>query len=191
MPICRDERDVARAFETVDTTFGRLSGLVNNAVFAGKPTALRDLQMTQLMEVLATNLAGALTCIREAASRMSTSEGGAGGSIVSLSSARAVHTGGAGGWYPLAASKSALETVSRGLAVDLAVEGIRVNVARLGVIDTETRRSQGADYVSDLVTHVPMGRIGAPAEASAAVTWLLSSQASYVTAATIDVTGGI
>jgi NAD(P)-dependent dehydrogenase (short-subunit alcohol dehydrogenase family) len=185
------EEEVVRAFETVDQAFGRLGGLVNNAVFAGEPTRLEDLQMNQAEQVWRVNLVGALSCIREAANRMSTRIGGDGGAIVSLSSARAVHTGGSGGWLPFAASKAAIEMVSRGLAVDLAEEGIRVNVVRVGMADTETRRSQGADYVQRLISQVPMRRIGTADEVSAAVLWLLSPDASYVTGATLDVAGGL
>jgi NAD(P)-dependent dehydrogenase (short-subunit alcohol dehydrogenase family) len=185
------EEEVVRAFETVDQAFGRLEGLVNNAVFAGEPTRLGDLQAGQVEHVLRANLVGVLLCAREAAKRLSTRAGGGGGAIVSLSSARAVHTGGSGGWLPFAASKAAIETVSRGLAADLAGEGIRVNVVRVGVADTETRRSQGAEYVRQLITEVPMGRIGTVDEVSAAVLWLLSPGASYVTGATLDVAGGL
>jgi NAD(P)-dependent dehydrogenase (short-subunit alcohol dehydrogenase family) len=185
------EEEVVRAFETVDRELGPLGGLVNNAVSAGEPTRLADLRGEQVERILRVNVAGVLLCAREAARRMSTRAGGAGGAIVSMSSSRAVNTGGAGGWLPLAASKAAIEVVSRGLAADLAEEGIRVNVVRVGVADTETRRSQGADYVRHLVSQVPMRRIGTVDEMSAAVLWLLSPQASYVTGATLDVTGGL
>jgi NAD(P)-dependent dehydrogenase (short-subunit alcohol dehydrogenase family) len=185
------EEEVAAAFETVDRELGPLGGLVNNAVFAGEPTSLGDLRGARIEQIVRANLVGALLCTREAAWRMSTRAGGAGGAIVSMSSARAVHTGGAGGWLPFAASKAGLEVVSRGLAADLAEEGIRVNVVRVGVADTETRRSQGAEYVRQLVAQVPMRRIGTVDEISAAVLWLLSPHASYVTGATLDVTGGL
>src|ERR1035438_8692061 len=157
----------------------------------GRPGILEDLHMDLIERVWRANLLGVLICAREAAQRLSTRTGGAGGAIVSLSSARAIHTGGAGGWLPFAASKAAIETVSRGLAADLAEEGIRVNVGRVGVADTETRRSQGADYVRQLVTQVPMRRIGTADEVSDAVLWLLSPHASYVTGATLDVAGGL
>jgi NAD(P)-dependent dehydrogenase (short-subunit alcohol dehydrogenase family) len=186
-----DERDVVRAFETVDQRLGPMSGLVNNAVFAGEPTPLGDLEVDRIDQVLRTNLIGVLLCAREAARRMSTRIGGDGGAIVSLSSARAVQTGGAGGWLPFAASKAAIETVSRGLAVDLAPDGVRVNVVRVGVVNTETRRSQGERAVNQLISQVPMGRIGSIDEISAAALWLLSSAASYVTGATLDVAGGL
>lgn len=185
------EEEVVRAFETVERAFGRLGGLVNNAVFAGEATRVGDLQMDQVERVLRTNVVGVLVCAREAAKRLSTRAGGEGGAIVSLSSAWALHTGGSGGWLPFAASKAAVETVSRGLAADLAEEGVRVNIVRVGVIDTETRRSQGADYVGRLIAQVPMRRIGNADEVSAAVLWLLSPHASYVTGATLDVAGGL
>lgn len=185
------EEEVAAAFETVDRELGPLGGLVNNAVFAGEPTRLGDLRGAQIEQILRANVVAVLLCAREAARRMSTRTGGAGGAIVSMSSFRAVHTGGAGGWLPFAASKAGLEAVSRGLAADLAEEGIRVNVVSVGVADTETRRAQGAEYVRQLVAQVPMRRIGTVDEISAAVLWLLSPQASYVTGAMLDVTGGL
>jgi NAD(P)-dependent dehydrogenase (short-subunit alcohol dehydrogenase family) len=92
---------------------------------------------------------------------------------------------------PYAASKGALETLSRGLATELADEGIRVNVVWVGVVDTEKRRTQGEDHIKGLLTQVPMKRIGVPDEVAAAVVWLLSQQASYITGAVLDVAGGL
>lgn len=187
----QDEDSVVRAFEALDAEFDGLRGLVNNAVWTGQPTAPRDLHAAQIRAVLETNVVGSLLCIREAVRRLSTRYGGPGGAIVSISSARAVHTGGAEGWLPFAASKAAVETISRGLAIDLAADGIRVNVVRAGIVDTEMRRTQDENYVSRLIGQVPMKRIGTAADVARAVLWLLSADASYVTGATLDVTGGL
>jgi NAD(P)-dependent dehydrogenase (short-subunit alcohol dehydrogenase family) len=185
-----DEAAVRQAFEVVDRSFGSLCGLVNNAVFAGEPARLSELRMEDLDSVFRTNVGGAFLCAREAAKRLSTRNGGAGGAIVSMSSAIAVGTG-APGWVHFAASKGALETMSRGLAKELAPEGIRVNVVRAGVIGTESRLGQNAEFRNRAVASVPMGRMGDPAEVAAAVLWLLSPEASYVSGATLDVGGGL
>jgi NAD(P)-dependent dehydrogenase (short-subunit alcohol dehydrogenase family) len=184
------EDDVLRAFAAVDEAFGRLGGLVNNAVDAGAPTRFAELSLDAIEAVFRSNLFGAMLCAREAVKRLSTRQGGGGGAIVSLSSAIAVKTG-AAGWVHFAASKAALETVSLGLAREVAAEGVRVNVVRAGVIATETRLAQRKDFLDRAVAQIPMARIGDPAEVAAAVLWLLSADAAYVTGATLDVTGGI
>jgi NAD(P)-dependent dehydrogenase (short-subunit alcohol dehydrogenase family) len=185
-----DEAAVVHAFAAVDEAFGGLGGLVNNAVDPGTPTLLPALKVEDLERVFRTNLFGAFLCAREAAKRLSTKQGGRGGAIVSLSSAIAVKTG-AAGWVHFAASKAALETMSLGLARELAAEGIRVNVVRAGVIATETRLGQRKDFLDRAVAQIPMVRMGDPAEVASAVLWLLSADAGYVTGATLDVTGGI
>ena len=175
-----DEADVLRAFDTVDRELGRVSGLVNNAVTAGEPTRLADLRIEQLESLFRTNVFGAFLCSREAQKRISTRNGGSGGAIVTLSSSVAMKTGGPGAYVAFAACKGALETMSLGLAKELAEEGIRSNVVRCGVIDTETRRTQGADRIRSLLGQVPMARMGNLTEVAATVLWLLSSEASYV-----------
>jgi NAD(P)-dependent dehydrogenase (short-subunit alcohol dehydrogenase family) len=180
-----------RAFAAIDEAFGGLCGLVNNAVDAGPPGRLADLRIDALERVFRTNVFGAFACSREAARRLSTRNGGAGGAIVTMSSAIAVKTGAPGTWVHFAASKSALETMSLGLARELAQEGIRVNVVRCGVIATEARLAQDSDYRDRVLAQVPMGRMGDRDEAAAAVLWLLSADSSYVTGATLDVAGGL
>jgi NAD(P)-dependent dehydrogenase (short-subunit alcohol dehydrogenase family) len=184
------EAEVLRLFARIDETFGGICGLVNNAGVPGGRARLEALRMEQLEQVFRTNVFGAFLCAREAARRMSTRHGGAGGAIVSISSG-AVNTGSPGVWVHYAASKGALETMSRGLATELADDGIRVNVVRAGVIDTEAHRGHGEDRVRQLLAQIPMARIGRPEEVAAAVLWLLSPEASYVTGATIDVAGGL
>jgi NAD(P)-dependent dehydrogenase (short-subunit alcohol dehydrogenase family) len=185
-----DETEVTRAFRIVDDELGRLGGVVNNAVFPGAPGPLVELRAGELERVFRTNVYGAFWCAREAARRMSTRSGGHGGRIVSMSSSVAIATG-APGWVHFAASKGALETMSRGLAKELAGDGIRVNVVRAGVIATESRLSQDEGFRNRALAQVPVGRMGAPSEAAAAVLWLLSDEASYVSGAVLDVTGGM
>jgi NAD(P)-dependent dehydrogenase (short-subunit alcohol dehydrogenase family) len=185
------EADVGAAFKAVDAAFGSLGGLVNNAVLAGPPRRLAELPANELEAVFRTNVFGAFLCSREAARRLSTKNGGAGGGIVTLSSAHAVNTGAPGNWVHFAASKAALETMSRGLAKELAGDGIRVNVVRPGVIATETRLGQPKEHLDRTLSQVPLARMGTVEEVAAAVLWLLSQDASYVTGATIDVAGGL
>jgi len=185
------EADVARTFEAVDATLGPVGGLVNNAVMAGPPRRLAELPADELEAVFRTNVLGAFFCCREAARRLSTKNGGGGGGIVLISSAHAVNTGAPGNWVHFAASKASLETMSRGLARELAAEGIRVNVVRPGVIATESRLGQPKEHLDRTVAQIPLARMGDAADVAAAVLWLLSDDASYVTAATLDVAGGL
>jgi NAD(P)-dependent dehydrogenase (short-subunit alcohol dehydrogenase family) len=185
------EAEVRRAFQVVDDRFGSLGGLVNNAVLAGEPARLADLRIEELESVFRTNVFGAFLCSREAVQRLSTKNGGSGGGIVMLSSVVAIKTGAPGTWVHFAASKGAVETMSLGLAKEVAAEGIRVNIVRCGVIATETRLTQDKDYLNRALAQVPMGRMGDPAEVAATVAWLLSEDSSYVTGATIDVAGGL
>jgi NAD(P)-dependent dehydrogenase (short-subunit alcohol dehydrogenase family) len=186
-----DEAQLARAFDAIDRELGRIAALVNCAVEAGPPGRFTELDAADLERVVRTNLIGAALCCREAARRMSTVRGGHGGAIVLLSSAVAVRTGAPGTWVHFAAAKAAIETLSRGLARELASEGIRVNVVRPGMILTETRLTQSAEYRARLLAQVPMARLGEPGEVAAAVLWLLSPAASYVTGAELEVSGGL
>jgi NAD(P)-dependent dehydrogenase (short-subunit alcohol dehydrogenase family) len=186
-----NEADVARAFTAADSALGSLGGLVNNAALAGPPRTLTELSSAELEDVFRTNVFGAFLCCREAARRLSTSNGGEGGGIVTLSSAHAVNTGAPGNWVHFAASKAALETMTRGLAKELASQGIRVNTVRPGVIATETRLSQPKEHLDRALGQAPLARMGTTDEVAAAVLWLLSDEASYVTGATLDVAGGL
>jgi NAD(P)-dependent dehydrogenase (short-subunit alcohol dehydrogenase family) len=185
------EADVARTFEAVDATFGPVGGLVNNAVMAGPPRRLAELPADELEAVFRTNVLGAFFCCREATRRLSTKNGGDGGGIVLVSSAHAVNTGAPGNWVHFAASKASLETMSRGLARELAAEGIRVNVVRPGVIATESRLGQPKEHLDRTLAQIPLARMGDAGDVAAAVLWLLSDDASYVTGATLDVAGGL
>ncbi|HEU5418579.1 MAG TPA: SDR family oxidoreductase [Streptosporangiaceae bacterium] len=192
--ICADvssETDVARAFSTAEEALGPLGALVNNAVLAGPPRRLAELPASELEDVFRTNVFGAFLCCQQAARRMSASAGGSGGAIVMLSSAYAVSTGAPGNWIHFAASKASLETMTRGMARELAADGIRVNTVRPGVIATESRHGQPREHLDRVLGQIPLDRMGSPGEVAAAVLWLLSEDASYVTGATLDVSGGM
>jgi NAD(P)-dependent dehydrogenase (short-subunit alcohol dehydrogenase family) len=185
-----NEADVVRAFEAVDDVFGTLGGVVNNVVTTGPHRRLADLPVDELETVFRTNVFGAFLCAREGPKRLSSRQGGVGGGIVMISWAHAVNTGAPGSWVHFAVSKGALETMSLGLAKQLAADGNRVNVVLPGVIATESRPSQPADHLNRTLAQVPMARMGDPAEVATAVLWLLSFDSSYVTGATLDVAGG-
>jgi NAD(P)-dependent dehydrogenase (short-subunit alcohol dehydrogenase family) len=184
------EADVQRLFTTAEAALGPIAGLVNNAGVIGRQSLVRDLEAARVERILAVNVLGAFLSAREAVRRMSVSEGGAGGSIVNVSS-RAAVLGSPGEYVDYAASKAAVDTMTVGLAREVAADGIRVNAVRPGLIETEIHASGGQpDRVERLRATVPMGRGGQPDEVAATIVWLLSEEAAYVTAALLDVSGG-
>jgi NAD(P)-dependent dehydrogenase (short-subunit alcohol dehydrogenase family) len=184
------EAEVARLFETCDRALGRLTALVNNAGVLETQRRLEEIDAARLQRVFATNIYGAFACSREAVRRMSTKHGGAGGAIVNVSSA-AARLGSPGEYVDYAASKGALDTLTVGLAGEVATEGIRVNAVRPGFIHTEMHASGGEPGRVDRVkAFVPMKRGGTPEEVARAILWLLSSEASYTTGSFVEVAGG-
>lgn len=183
------EADVGKLFAAVDD-IGRLSGLVNNAGIVHPIGAFIDLDAERLERTWAVNITGAFLCAREAVRRMSTAAGGTGGAIVNVSS-RAASFGSPNEFIDYAASKGALDTMTTGLANEVAAQGIRVNAVRPGLIDTDLHTDAGyPDRVAALGGNVPIQRGGTPAEVANLITWLLSSEASYVTGALMDIGGG-
>ena len=183
------EDEVLTMFDTVESSLGPVACLVNNAGIAPGYGAFADLELADIESVWAVNLTGAFLCAREAVRRMSGSRGGAGGSIVNVSSKAAV-IGGPGEWIHYAASKGGLETLTAGLSKEVAREGIRVNNVRPGLIAGEFGPWAPSGRVDRMKDGIPMGRAGTIDEIAAAIVWLASDEASYVTGATIDVTGG-
>jgi NAD(P)-dependent dehydrogenase (short-subunit alcohol dehydrogenase family) len=184
------EADVDRLFKTCDAHLGRLSALVNNAGILETQMRVEEMDAGRLQRVLAVNVTGAFLCARAAVKRMSTNHGGTGGAIVNLSS-RAALLGAAGEYVDYAASKAAVDTLTIGLAKEVAMEGIRVNAVRPGVIKTAIHASGGEPGRVDRVkASVPMQRGGEADEVAKAILWLLSDEASYTTGAFIDVSGG-
>jgi NAD(P)-dependent dehydrogenase (short-subunit alcohol dehydrogenase family) len=184
------EAEVVRLFEAVDRELGPLAGLVNNAGVLETQMRLESMDGPRLQRVFATNVFGSFLCAREAVRRMSSAHGGKGGAIVNVSSG-ASRLGSPGEYVDYAASKGALDTMTIGLAREVAEEGIRVNAVRAGFIYTDIHANGGEPHRVDRVkTMVPMKRGGTAAEVAQAIMWLLSDEASYTTGSFIDVTGG-
>ena len=184
------EAEVVRLFETCDRTLGVPSALVNNAGILDTQTRVERMDAARITRILATNVVGALVCAREAVRRMSTKHGGAGGAIVNLTSV-AAHLGSPGEYVDYAASKGAVDSMTIGLAREVAEEGIRVNAVRAGFIYTDIHASGGEPHRVDRVKElVPVKRGGTAEEVAAAILWLLSDEASYTTGSFVDVTGG-
>ncbi|MBX6750039.1 MAG: SDR family oxidoreductase [Micromonosporaceae bacterium] len=182
------EADVLELFAVADR-MGTVTALVNNAGIVAPASRLDDLSADRIDQMMRVNVLGAFLCAREAVRRMSTRHGGTGGSIVNVSS-RAAVLGSAGEYVDYAASKAAVDTLTVGLAREVAREGIRVNAVRPGLIDTEIHETTSPGRLERLTPTVPMGRVGAPEEVAAAIVWLLSDAASFVTGALLDVSGG-
>jgi NAD(P)-dependent dehydrogenase (short-subunit alcohol dehydrogenase family) len=183
------EADVLGLFAEADR-LGPLGALVNNAGVVDRRQRVDELTVARIERLLAVNVLGALLCAREAVRRMSTRHGGGGGVIVNLSSA-AARIGGAGEYVDYAASKGAVDSLTLGLAKEVATEGVRVNAVRPGFVNTEIHASGGQpDRLERVRDAIPMGRGGEPEEIAAAIRWLCSPEASYVTGAILDVSGG-
>ena len=184
------EEEVVKLFRTVDDKLGKISALVNNAGILETQMRIEQMDAARLNRVFKTNITGSFLCAREAVKRMSTTNGGKGGAIVNVSSA-AARLGSAGEYVDYAASKGAIDTFTRGLAQEVAEEGIRVNAVRPGVIDTDIHASGGEPgRVERVKASVPMKRGGSAEEVAKAIMWLLSSESSYTTGSLLEVSGG-
>ncbi|HEV8413633.1 MAG TPA: SDR family oxidoreductase [Bryobacteraceae bacterium] len=184
------EDEVVRLFETVDRELGPLTALVNNAATLERQRRLEQMDAARMQRMFATNAIGTMLCSREAVRRMSVKRGGSGGAIVNVSSG-AARTGSPGEYVDYAATKGAVDTFTVGLASEVASEGIRVNAVRPGFIYTGMHAKGGEpERVDRVKTMVPMQRGGQPEEVAASILWLLSEEASFVTGAILDVSGG-
>lgn len=185
------EDEVVRLFADLDRQLGTITALVNNAGIVEKQTRIEGIDEARLERMFRTNVFGSFLCAREAVKRMSTRLGGQGGAIVNLSSA-ASRTGSPGEYVDYAATKGAIDTFTLGLGREVAAEGIRVNALRSGMVYTEIHADGGEpDRVKRLEHRLPIQRGAQPEEIAKAILWLLSSEASYMTAALVDVAGGL
>ncbi len=184
------EAQVLAMFARIDAKLGRLQALVNSAGVVDQAARVDSMSVARLQRMFNTNVIGSMVCAREAVLRMSRSYGGTGGSIVNLSSV-AASLGSPGQYVDYAASKGAIDSFTRGLAREVAQEGIRVNAVRPGIIDTEIHASGGQpERAAQLGPGVPMQRAGSAAEVAQAILWLLGEESSYTTGSLLDVAGG-
>ena len=184
------EAAILALFETVDRAFGAVTVLVNNAGGPGPVCRIDAITAEALDSVLTVNVRAPFLTTREATKRMATDLGGKGGAIVNVSS-RAAEIGGANEWIHYAASKGAVDSLTIGSARELAMRGIRVNAVSPGLIETELHARAGLpDRLTRLVGGVPMGRTGSADEVAAAVLWLASDEASYITGIVVPISGG-
>ncbi|AIQ99982.1 SDR family oxidoreductase [Pluralibacter gergoviae] len=185
-----DEAQVMAMFSALDREGEPLAALVNNAGILFQQSRVEDLTAARINQVLSTNVTGYFLCCREAVKRMSHRRGGQGGAIVNVSSA-ASRLGSPGEYVDYAASKGAVDSLTIGLSLEVAAEGIRVNGVRPGLIYTDIHASGGEPgRVDRVAASLPMQRGGQPEEVAEAIAWLLSDSASYVTGSFIDLAGG-
>ncbi|MFS2125374.1 SDR family oxidoreductase [Pseudomonas sp. Pseusp97] len=185
-----NEDDVLRLFREVDEAFGRLDVLVNNAGILERQMRLEDMDVARLQRVFAVNVTGTFLCCREAVKRMARKQGGSGGSIVNVSS-MASRLGSPNEYIDYAAAKGAVDSLTIGLAKEVASEGIRVNAVRPGLIRTEIHASGGEPgRVERLQSAIPLGRGGEAEEVARAILFLASDESSYSTGSFVDVSGG-
>ncbi|HMM76582.1 MAG TPA: SDR family oxidoreductase [Gammaproteobacteria bacterium] len=185
-----DPAAIERVFATSDREFGRLDALINNAAITAPLMRVEEMSVERLRRVFEINILGSVLCAQAAIRRMSTRHGGHGGAIVNLSSV-AARLGSPGEYVDYATSKGAIDTFTLGLAREIAAEGVRVNAVRPGLIETEIHASGGdPGRVERLKSRLPIRRGGTADEVAAAILWLLSPDASYVTGTLLDVTGG-
>jgi len=185
-----DEAQVMAMFADIDRQPGQLTALVNNAGILFQQATLEQLTAERINRDFATNVTGSFLCCREAVKRMGHHHGGSGGAIVNVSSA-AARTGAPGEYVDYAASKGAMDTLTKGLSLEVAAQGIRVNGVRPGFIYTDMHADGGEPQrVDRLAPGIPMQRGGQPEEIARAIAWLLSDEASYITGTFIDAAGG-
>ena len=183
--------EVQRLFNTVDKELGCLSVLVNNVGILRAQCRLDEIDDQRFSQVLTTNVMSCFLCSKQAVKRMSTKHGGAGGAIVNVSSG-AAKTGSPNEYIDYAASKGAMDSLTKGLAIEVANESIRVNAVRPGLIYTDIHASGGEPKRIDrLKSKIPMQRGGEPDEVAEAIFWLASNKSSFVTGSIVDIAGGL
>jgi NAD(P)-dependent dehydrogenase (short-subunit alcohol dehydrogenase family) len=183
------EADVVGLFDSAERELGPVRGLVNSAGVVAAYSRLADMSADRIERMVAVNLIGTMLCCREAIRRMSSANGAVGGAIVNVSS-RAAVLGSPGEYVDYAAAKAGVDSVTCGLAREVAAEGIRVNAVRPGLVRTDIHAATGEPLRLDrLRPTIPMQREAEPDEIAEAVLWLLSPAASYVSGAVLDVSG--
>lgn len=185
-----NENEVMEMFNIVDIELGVLTALVNNAGILMTQSSIEELSETRINKILHTNVTGTILCCREAIKRMSYKNGGSGGNIVNVSSV-AARLGSPSEYIDYAASKGAIDTLTIGLAQEVAAQGVRVNCVRPGFIYTEMHALGGEpNRIERVKSKIPMQRGGETSEVANAIYWLLSEKSSFSTGIFIDVAGG-
>lgn len=185
------EADVKRLFEIIDTEMGYLDVLVNNAGILMKQSRFTDITVDRFAHVMNVNVLSCFLCSKEAVNRMSMKKGGRGGAIVNVSSG-ASKSGSPNEYVDYAASKGAMDSLTRGLALEVADDGIRVNAVRPGLIYTDIHADGGEPgRVDRLAERIPLKRGGKPEEVAESIYWLASDASSFVTGSFIDPSGGL
>ena len=183
--------EVTHLFNTVERELGSVSVLVNNAAILKQQSRMEGIDEDRFREVLRVNVIACFLCCKEAVKRMSTNNGGAGGTIVNVSSTAAL-SGAPNEYIDYAVSKGALDTLTKGLALEVADEGIRVNAVRPAFIHTDIHASAGeATRIERLKSKIPLQRGGSSKEVAEAIFWLASEKSSFVTGSFIDTSGGL
>ncbi|MFD0070000.1 SDR family oxidoreductase, partial [Streptomyces sp. NPDC127574] len=172
-------------FDAAAAELGPVTGLVNNAGISGPNGRLADADPTGMRQALEVNVLGYLLCARRAVREMTA---GGGGAIVNISSAAAT-LGSPGQYVHYAAAKAAVDALTIGLSKEVAADGIRVNCVAPGTVWTDFHGDAGR--AARMGAAVPMGRAGRAEEIAAAISWLLSPDASYTTGAVLRVAGGL
>lgn len=185
------EADVLRLFDVVDKELGTISVLINNAGILQKQMRLEDMSADRINGILVNNVTSYFLCSREAIKRMSRKNGGLGGDIVNVSSG-AARSGSPNEYIDYAASKGAIDTLTKGLSLEVAAEGIRVNCVRPGLIYTDMHSDGGEpNRIERLKSKIPLQRGGLPEEVAEAIYWLASEKSTFSTGNYLDVTGGL
>lgn len=185
------EHEVTRLFETVDKQLGKISVLVNNAGILKQQMRLDEMTAERINDIFLNNVTSYFLCSKEAVKRMSTRYGGAGGVIVNVSSG-AARSGSPNEYIDYAASKGAIDTLTKGLSLEVAAEGIRVNCVRPGLIYTDMHADGGEpERINRLQNFIPMQRGGQPNEVAEAIYWLAGEQSSFSTGNYLDLAGGL
>jgi len=185
------EDDVLRLFQQIDNELGMLSVLVNNAGVLKQQMRLEQMDAERINAILQNNVTSYFLCAREAVKRMSTKHGGSGGTIVNVSSV-AARSGSPNEYIDYAASKGAIDTLTKGLSLEVAADGIRVNGVRPGIVYTEMHADGGEpERVDRLKTIIPLQRGGLPEEVAEAIYWLASEKSSFATGSNVDLAGGL
>ena len=181
--VCDDD-DVEAVVAKATATFGGLDAAFNNAGAGNRPVPFADMPLEELDASLRLNLRGTLVAMKFQLAAMAAR----GGAIVNMASTAGLQ--GARGLLAYSAAKHAVIGATKSAALDYAARNVRVNVVAPGPILNDRMASLPEEHRAPIARAVPLGRIGRPEEVGAAVAWLCSDQASFVTGAVLSIDGG-